>query len=70
MSFGFAAPGSLKSLALGIPLILALMAAAGEGIDGTLVLRLVLALALTAAGVVVGIALDRGAGRRADARHA
>jgi hypothetical protein len=38
---------------------LALGAAYGEGIDGTLLIRLVIALLVTAGGVLLGALLDR-----------
>ncbi len=41
-------------------LLLALVAAFQEGIDGTLLLRLCIALLVTAAGVVLGMVLDPG----------
>ena len=59
LTFGYAAIGRLRWLALLFPLGLALIAALGEGIDGLFVLRLVLALLLTVAGVLLGMLLDR-----------
>jgi len=59
VGFGYAAPGRWAWLPLIFPLLLALITAAGEGIDGTLVLRLVVALLVTAAGVALGALLDR-----------
>jgi hypothetical protein len=55
LGFGYAAVGVWKWLPLAFPLLLALAAAASEGVDGTLLLRLAVALLLTAAGVVLGI---------------
>ena len=39
--------------------MLALIAAFQEGIDGTMLLRLLVALVVTAVGVVLGVLLDR-----------
>jgi hypothetical protein len=55
LGFGYAAVGVWKWLPLAFPLLLALAAAASEGVDGTLLLRLAVALVVTAAGVVLGI---------------
>jgi hypothetical protein len=64
---GYAAPGKWKWVPLAFPLALALVTALKEGVDGTLVFRLAVALLLTAGGVVLGILLDRR-GRRASQR--
>jgi hypothetical protein len=55
LGFGYAAIGVWKWLPLAFPLLLALVAAASEGVDGTMLLRLAVALLVTAAGVVLGI---------------
>jgi hypothetical protein len=65
LGFGFAAPGWVKWLPLLFPLTLALGAVVGEGIDGTLVIRLIVALAVTAVGVVLGALLDQRSAERA-----
>jgi hypothetical protein len=65
LAFGYAAPGLSKWVPLIFPLGLALLAAIAEGIDGTFVLRLVIALLVTIVGVLLGVLLDRrGAGGR------
>jgi hypothetical protein len=61
LGFGYAAAGIWKWLPLVFPLLLALQAAAAEGLDGTLLVRLAIALAVTAAGVVLGMLRDPGA---------
>jgi hypothetical protein len=58
LGFGYAAPGKWKWLPLLIPLALALGAAIQQGIDGTWVLRLIIALLVTAGGVLLGALLD------------
>jgi hypothetical protein len=59
LGFGFAAPGAWRWTPLVFPMALALGAAYGEGIDGTLLIRLVIALLVTAGGVLLGALLDR-----------
>ena len=59
LGFGFAAPGKWKWIPLVFPLALAFAAAFQEGVDGTLVLRLIVALVVTAGGVLLGALLDR-----------
>jgi hypothetical protein len=58
LGFGLAAPGWTKLLPLVFPLILGIFAMATYGVDGWIVLRLVIALVLTAGGTVVGRVLD------------
>jgi hypothetical protein len=57
--FGFAAPGRWRWTPVVFPLALALGAAYGEGIDWTLLIRLVVALLVTVGGVLLGVLLDR-----------
>jgi hypothetical protein len=59
LGFGYAASGAWKWLPLAFPLLLALATVLQEGVDGELVLRLLVALVVTAAGVVGGRLLDR-----------
>ena len=67
---GYAAPGGWKWLPLAFPLALALITALKEGIDGTLVFRLAVALLLTAGGVLLGVVFDRRSRRAEQARYA
>ena len=64
LGFGYAAPGWLKWLPMVFPLLLAIGAAVKNGIDGALLLRLLLALVITAFGVVLGAMLDERGRRR------
>ena len=57
LGFGYAAIGVWKWLPLAFPLLLALAAAANEGVDGTMLLRLAVALLVTAGGVVLGMVM-------------
>ena len=57
LGFGYAAIGVWKWVPLVFPILLALIAAFSEGVDGTFLVRLVIALVVTAAGVLLGIAL-------------
>lgn len=70
LGFGFAAPGKWKWIPLAFPLALALAAAFQEGVDGALVLRLIVALLVTAGGVLLGALLDRRSTRGGQTRFA
>jgi ABC-type phosphate transport system permease subunit len=70
LGFGFAAPGWWRWIPLVFPLALALVAALQEGVDGTLLIRLVVALLVTAAGVLLGVFLDRRGRRGEQVRYA
>jgi hypothetical protein len=59
LGFGFAAPGRWKWVPILFPLALAVGAAAQQGIDGAMVVRLIVALVVTAGGVLLGALLDR-----------
>jgi hypothetical protein len=58
LGFGFAAPGRWRWTPFVFPLALALGAAYEEGVDGTLLIRLVIAVVVTAGGVLLGALLD------------
>jgi hypothetical protein len=68
LGFGFAAPGRGKLVPFIFPLLLAIGAALSNGIDGALILRLIVALVLTGLGIVLGILLDERTQRREAAR--
>jgi hypothetical protein len=57
LGFGYAAMGVWKWFPLVFPLLLALVAALTEGVDGAFVVRLIVALVVTAAGVLLGMGL-------------
>ena len=58
LGLGFAAPGWTRLLPLLFPLILGIFAMVTYGVDGWIVLRLVIALLLTAGGIVLGRVLE------------
>jgi hypothetical protein len=70
LGFGYAAPGRWKWLPIAFPLALFLGAAFQEGVDGAMVVRLIVALLVTVGGVVLGALLDRRTGRAERARYA
>jgi hypothetical protein len=70
LGFGYAAPGLWKWSPLAFPLALALGAAFQQGIDGTWVVRLIVALLVTGGGVFLGALLDARGERGERARYA
>jgi hypothetical protein len=60
LGFGYAALGRWKWIPLAFPLALALSALINDGLELALLLRLVIALALTAGGVLLGRRIDAG----------
>jgi hypothetical protein len=70
VGFGYAAVGKWKWLPLLFPLALAIGAALQQGVDGTWVFRLIVALIVTAGGVVLGAVLDARGERGERARYA
>jgi hypothetical protein len=70
LGFGYAAVGKWKWLPILLPLALALGAAVQRGVDGTWVFRLIVALVVTAGGVLLGAMLDARGERGERARYA
>jgi hypothetical protein len=58
VGFGYAAPPKLKPLPLIFPLVLALGAILSDGFQGEIVIRLLIALVITVAGIVIGGLID------------
>ncbi len=58
LGFGFAAVGKWKWLPLVFPVALWIGAVLVNGIDSTAVIRLIVALVVTVAGILVGMVLD------------
>ena len=58
VGFGYAAEGKWRWLPLLFPLVLGLFALLKYGPDASVIIRLVVALVVTAVGVLVGAAID------------
>jgi hypothetical protein len=70
LGFGYAAVGKWKWIPVLFPLALAVGAAVQQGVDGTWVVRLVVALLVTAGGVLLGAMLDMRGEKGERARYA
>ena len=70
LGFGYAAVGKWKWLPILFPLALALGAAVQQGIDGTWVFRVIVALVVTVGGILLGAMLDARGERGERARYA
>jgi hypothetical protein len=58
LGFGFAAPGNLKLVPFIFPVLLALGAMLKDGVQGEILLRLLVALVITAIGIFLGKLLE------------
>jgi hypothetical protein len=58
LGFGYAAPGNLKLIPFLFPVALALGAMARDGVQGEILLRLLVALVITAIGIFLGRTLE------------
>jgi hypothetical protein len=67
LGFGFAAPGAWKWLPLAFPIGLFVIAVLQEGAGGTVVIRLIVALLITIAGVLLGALVAHRSERRGGA---
>jgi hypothetical protein len=63
LGFGYAANGGWKFLPLLFPLVLAVGAFIRDGIDGTALLKLVVAVAVMLLGILLGALLEQRGGR-------
>ncbi len=70
LGFGFAAAGKWKWLPLIFPLLLFLGAALQDGVDATMLVRLLVAVLVTVAGVLLGALLEQRGERDEHARYA
>ena len=66
IGFGYAAPLKWKWLPMLFPIALALGAVFIHGIDGAIVVRLIIALIVTALGVFIGMMIDARSEASAD----
>ena len=69
LGFGYAAEGRWRFLPLLFPLALGAWALFKYGPDASVLIRLVVALALTVLGVIVGTAIDARSGAREENPH-
>jgi hypothetical protein len=58
LGFGYAAPGRVKFVPFIFPLLLALGAIARDGLRAEMLVKLLIALILTAIGIAIGWVLD------------
>jgi hypothetical protein len=70
LGFGYAAPGGTKFLPFIFPILLALGAAARDGLKAEIFLKLLAALVITAIGIAVGGMLDARSRRQDEAAEA
>lgn len=66
IGFGYAAPTRWKWLPILFPIGLALLAVFIHGFDGAVLIRLIIAIIVTALGVFVGMMIDARGESRAD----
>jgi hypothetical protein len=59
VGLGYAAPGGFKYIPFVFPLLLALGAMVRDGIQGEILLRLLVALVITAVGILLGRMLEQ-----------
>jgi hypothetical protein len=66
VGFGYAAPTRWKWLPVLFPIALALGAVINHGLDGAIVVRLIVALIVTALGAFVGMMIEARASAQSD----
>jgi hypothetical protein len=66
LGFGFAAPVRWRWLPLLFPLVLGLFALWKYGLDASVLIRLIVALIITAGGILVGTVIDARTGERGE----
>ena len=70
VGFGYAAVGKWRWLPLAFPLVLGLYALFKYGPDPSIIIRLIVALVITAVGVLLGAALDARERNAGEPQHA
>ena len=71
VGFGYAAPPKWRWLPLLFPLLLGIGAMLRDGLDASILIRLLVALIVTVLGILVGALIDSRSGEQADhARYA
>ena len=58
LGFGYAAPGNAKFIPFVFPVVLAIGALVRDGIQGEIIVRLVIALVITGVGILLGRMLE------------
>ena len=58
LGFGYAAPGTAKFIPFVFPVVLAIGALVRDGIQGEIIIRLVIALVITGVGILLGRMLE------------
>ncbi len=69
VGFGFAAPGVWKLAPFAFPILLALGTILRDGVEGEVLLRLLIALVVTGVGIVLGWLLEERSGGQAESAH-
>jgi hypothetical protein len=69
LGFGYAAPTRWKWLPLLFPLALGIGAILKDGVDGAILLRLLIALVITGLGVLLGSVIDARTSAQGDQPH-
>ena len=69
VGFGYAAVGKWRWLPIAFPLVLGLFALFKYGPDASVIIRLIVALVITAVGVLLGAAIDSRGERAAEKPH-
>jgi hypothetical protein len=62
LGFGFAAPPRWRWLPLLFPLVLGIFALVKYGLDASILIRLIVALIITVAGILIGSVIDARSG--------
>jgi hypothetical protein len=70
LGFGYAAPARWKWLPLLFPLALGIGALVKDGIDAAILVRLLVALVITVAGILLGTVIDARTSSREHPRYA
>jgi hypothetical protein len=71
LGFGYAAPARWKWLPVLFPIALAIGAVINHGLDGAIIVRLIIALIVTGLGILAGSLIESRTNARADhARYA
>jgi hypothetical protein len=70
LGFGYAAPGGTKFVPFIFPILLAIGAAARDGLKAEIFLKLLAAIVITAIGIAIGWILDERSRRQSETAEA